>query len=77
MNNLTINTETQEFVWKINTKPTQKTEKQSKQPVIIKNLIEKALDRLAFKLIQRINNLEEELAKIKQENTSLKQNLAK
>lgn len=77
MNNLTINTETQEFVWKINTKSTQKAEKQNKQPVIIKNLIEKALDRLAFKLIQRINNLEEELAKIKQENTNLKQNLAK
>ena len=63
MNQSYFNSETQEKIWKI-----EPQSKKMKQPVLIKSLIEKAFDKLATKLIQRIQALENELNQMKAEN---------
>lgn len=80
----TLNTETlpREIVWKVNSKPLNNIEsprtepKKVKNPVRVKELIEKTFQRLSVQLVERVNNLESELDKLKAENAELKSKLS-
>ncbi len=86
MNSLALDpTQKREIVWKINTNPAmdkkkKKTSKNTtstavKEPVHVKELIEKTFHRLSAQLLDKVNQLEQELAQMKAENDELKSKL--
>lgn len=80
MNTLSSESLPREIVWKVNSKSSLSNEtndgiKKTKNPVRIKELIEKTFQRLSVQLVERVNNLESELDKLKAENAELKNKL--
>lgn len=79
MNKVATSTISREIVWEVNTniKETQsKMKKNSKEPVLVKTLIEKTFQRLSTQLLDRLTNLEVELRDLQAENAKLKDKLS-
>lgn len=77
MNNFSQHSSEREFVWKINSNLIQKkTEKrEAKEPVLIKELVEKTFQKLSLQLLERMQALEIQVQNLYQENKQLKETL--
>lgn len=71
--------ENKEIIWTINKSVVQNQAKAvkngSKEPVLIKELIDKAFQKLSVQMIEKISQLEAELSQLKNENIELKSRL--
>ena len=77
MNNLAVNNTSREVVWTINPNRIIEKEKreEKKEPILVKQLIEKTFQNISTKLMDRIACLEDELTLLKRENELLRRNL--
>lgn len=80
MNTLSTESTPREIVWKVNSQgQTNKVKaantKKSKNPVQVKELIERTFKKLSMQLIERVSSLESELDQLKAENAELKNKL--
>lgn len=69
-----------EVVWQINSNlkketTTRSKSKSSKEPVLVKTLIEKTFNKLSAQLLERLGALEQELKTLQAENAELKNKL--
>lgn len=86
-NHLTINNETREFVWEIEQKTPQKTDKSGKaenksrrrsssEPTLVKDAVARYFNKISEGLYERLEALEQQVTSLQEENRKLQENCA-